>query len=188
MSNQLSNKHLLLLLVLCLSVITGYKLLQKDKDSRSFPTKVVDIDSSMVSEVLIYPKATQYQEVKLLKKGKGWKVDLGNGENAAIPNAKIEGLFQGLLSINPERLAATRRNKWKEFEVDSLGTRIKVFQGDQLVADVVLGRFSFNQQTRSATSYFRLFNDSNVYALNGFLEFTFKSKPQWLEGQYPYQF
>jgi hypothetical protein len=47
-----------------------------------------------------------------------------------------------------------------------------VFEGSKLALDLVVGRFSF-QQPRTMNTFVRLFNDKDVYEVDGFLDMTF---------------
>jgi len=50
---------------------------------------------------------------------------------------------------------------------------VKAYQDNNVLADFIVGRFNFNQQTRQALSYVRLTEEEEVYAVDGFLSMTF---------------
>jgi hypothetical protein len=133
---------------------------------------LVDIDTSKVTEILIYPKSQNHKEVKLYKEKDGWRVTLPSGSNAKVVNERISNLFAQLHAIKPKRLAARDESKWKELQVDSTGSRVKVFQGSNLTLDLIVGRFSF-QQPRTMNTFVRLYNDIDVYEVDGFLDMMF---------------
>lgn len=155
-------------------VIIGLFLFVFDggKNERTFREVLVDIDTSAVSEIFIYPKSLNHKEVKLYKNEEGWRVTLPSGGNAKVANQRISNLFEQLLEIKPKRLAARDESKWTELQVDSTGSRVKVFQGSKLSLDLVIGRFSF-QQPRTMNTFVRLYNDKDVYEVDGFLDMTF---------------
>jgi hypothetical protein len=97
---------------------------------------------------------------------------LPSGKNVKVPDQKIRDVFVQLQAIKPNRLAARDESKWNELQVDSTGTRVKVYEGSKLTLDIVLGRFAF-QQPRSMNTYVRLYNDKDVYEVDGFLDMTF---------------
>jgi hypothetical protein len=142
------------------------------KTERTFREVLVDIDSSAVTEILIYPKSQNHKEVKLYKDKDGWRVTLVSGGSAKVADQRITSLFEQLLAIKPKRLAARDESKWNELQVDSTGSRVKVFEGSKLALDLVIGRFSF-QQPRTMNTFVRLFNDKDVYEVDGFLDMTF---------------
>ncbi|MBN1300013.1 MAG: DUF4340 domain-containing protein [Melioribacteraceae bacterium] len=175
MSNKFSNKTLAIVFgVLLLAVIVIF--FSDGSDERSFRTELVDIDTSKVNRILIYPGSEQFSEINLVKDINTWKVTLANGKVASVPDSKIYKLLNTLIDIKPLRLAARGESKWTEFEVDSSGTRVQVFQGDEQVLDLVIGRFAF-QQPRTMNSYVRLFNDADVYEVEGYLSAAFNTGP-----------
>jgi len=142
-------------------------------NERSFRAELVDIDTSAVSRVVIFPKKAGVDEVDLLKENDdGWKVKLSSGKYADVPKSKMDQLFNQLMSVKPNRLAARGESSWKEFEVDSAGTRVQVFEGNDKTLDLIIGRFSF-QQPRTMNTFVRLANDADVYEVDGFLGMTF---------------
>ena len=88
------------------------------KTERTFREVLVDIDSSAVTEILIYPKSQNHKEVKLFKDKDGWRVTLVSGGSAKVADQRITSLFGQLLAIKPKRLAARDESKWNELQVD----------------------------------------------------------------------
>jgi len=142
------------------------------KSERTFRDVLVNIDTSAVTEILIYPKSQNHAEVKLYKDKDDWRVTLPSGRSAKVATQRITDLFAQLEAIKPERLAARDETKWSELQVDSTGSRVKVFEGSKLSLDLVIGRFSF-QQPRTMNTFVRLYNDKDVYEVSGFLDMTF---------------
>jgi hypothetical protein len=160
-----------------------------DKNERTFRDQLVTIDTASVTEIVIYPKAKQNGEVKIFKGEEGWKVKLKENLTASVPDEKITGLFTQLLSIKPQRLAARGKDKFESFQVDSAGTRVKVFEEDDETLDIILGRFNFQQQPQQPgvpnfgrqqpkmSTYVRLGGDNDIYEVDGFLETYFNQEP-----------
>lgn len=147
-------------------------VLFEENNERTFRGVLVDVDTSAVTEILIYPKSQNHKEVKLYKDENDWLVTLPSGISAKVAPQRITSLFDQLLAIKPKRLAARDESKWNELQVDSTGSRVKVFQGSKLALDLVIGRFSF-QQPRTMNTFVRLYNDKDVYEVDGFLDMTF---------------
>ena len=96
-------------------------------------------------------------------------VSKGNITTKANQGA-VQSILRNLALIKTKRVASKSSEKWADYEVEeSSGSRVKAYAGDKLLEDFIVGRFNFNQQTRSATSYIRRSNDDNVYAIDGFL-------------------
>jgi hypothetical protein len=172
MSLKISNKILALLFAALLVIVILFVVLDSGKNERTFREVLVDIDTSAVTEILIYPKSQNHQEVKLFQADDGWKVTLSSGKTANINDRRISDLYTQLLAILPKRLAARDEAKWNEFQVDSTGSRVKVIEGSVVTLDLVIGRFSF-QQPRTMNTFVRLYNDTDVYEVDGFLDMTF---------------
>ncbi|MDZ7624223.1 MAG: hypothetical protein U5J96_07255 [Ignavibacteriaceae bacterium] len=77
------------------------------KSERTFRDVLVNIDTSAVTEILIYPKSQSHKEVKLYKDKDEWRVTLPSGGNAKVANQRISDLFTQLEAIKPKRLSCT---------------------------------------------------------------------------------
>ena len=89
---------------------------------------------------------------------------------AEADSNSVRNLIKTFKLIKPQRIAASDKSKWKEYSTDdSLGTRVKFYTGEDLLADVIVGRFSYNNTTRSGISYLRLYNEEGIYATDGFI-------------------
>ena len=172
MFQKVNNKILGIVFVILLLIGAFIFVFDGGKTERTFREVLVDIDTSKVTEILIYPKSQNHKEVRLYKDKDEWRVNLLSGGNAKVVDQRISSLFAQLLAIVPKRLAARDESKWSELQVDSTGSRVKVFQGSTLSLDLVIGRFSF-QQPRTMNTFVRLYNDKDVYEVDGFLDMTF---------------
>jgi len=167
-----SNKTLGIVFVV-LAVITALVFLtDTGKKERTFRKELVAIDTAKVNEIIIYPKSQKGKDVKLIKETDGWKVVLDNGKKAPVAKNKVKGIFEQLLSVKPNRLVAREKEKWSAYEVDSTATRVVIMENGKKTLDLVIGRFNF-KQPRSMSTYVRLFNDNDVYEVDGFLSMSF---------------
>jgi hypothetical protein len=173
MFKKASNNLLGLVFVVLLLVVVILFFFDSGKNERTFREVLVDIDTSAVTQILIFSKANNYQPIKVFKQDDKWLVELKNGKTASVTEQKISQTLSELSSIIPKRLAARNKEKWGEFQVDSTGTRVQIFEGDEPSLDIVIGRFNYQQQLQSVSSYVRLHNDVDVYEVDGFLAFTF---------------
>ena len=172
MFNKLSIKSLGIIFTVLLLIVVVFMIYDSNHGERSFRKNLVSIDTSKVTAIYIYPKSTNHHEVKIFKNGNKWKVALNNNQSASIPGYKIQGLFSDLLSVKPEGIAASGKDNWKQYQVDTSGSRVVVFQGNDKVLNLIVGKFTF-QQPRTMISYVRVDGDDNVYISNGFLDYSF---------------
>ncbi|MEP1094131.1 MAG: DUF4340 domain-containing protein [Cyclobacteriaceae bacterium] len=162
---KLSLKNLLIIFGVLLIVFFTARLTKRDGRSKSLKSELVALDFVDVSKVEISgPKGI----VMLTKADTTWTVSLPAGEKRTRKDA-VKSTIEMLNTIKPDRLASRKKDKWRDYEVDSTGTRVKVFGGDKVLTDIVLGRFSVEGQ-RNFYSFVRLFEDENVYVANGFMK------------------
>src|SRR6187455_2652804 len=68
-------------------------------------------------------------------------------------------------------------NHPEEFELnDSLASKVRVWHGKNQVADLEVGGFRFDQNTRSAFSFIKNANKPEVYEVDGFLSMGLKAR------------
>jgi len=86
--------------------------------------------------------------------------------------------------LSPERLIARSQEKWSEYGVnDSLGTRVIMKQGKKNMVDLIVGRFDYQPSPSgyrgygnnygSGLTYVRLYDEPEVYVVQGFLAMSF---------------
>ncbi len=169
---KLSLKNLLIILGVLLVVYFAVQLTKREGRSKSLKSELVAIDTTKVTKVEISgPKG----EVTLTKNEDEWTVTLPTGEKNTKENV-VKNLLQTLNTIEPSRLASRKKETWKDYEVDSTGTRVKVYNRDKIDTDIVLGRFGVEGQ-RNFYSFVRLFEDENVYVSNGFMKMSIYESP-----------
>lgn len=157
------NKTILLLVIL-IALLGGYLLVKFTSDggrSKSYREVLVDIDTAKVTRVVI---ASPETKTTLEKEDNSWKVDGDKKATSQSVNAMLASL-QGVL---PSRLASRSEDSWKDFQVDSTGTRVTVFEGSSESLDLIVGRFGVEGQ-RSFYTYVRLEEDKDVYVANNFM-------------------
>ena len=78
MSKKFDNKILLYILGGLIAVFGIVRLYQKKYTENTLNPKIVDIDSSKVTKLLLYPTSEKRAEIKFYKVGKEWKVAKDN--------------------------------------------------------------------------------------------------------------
>ncbi len=177
MVNKLSIKILGIVFVILL-IIVAWQFINSGKSERSFRSTLVSIDTAKVTSISLYPKATGHKEVRISKEGNYWNVNIAGGKTAPVPYSKVQSLLAQLISIKPESVAGQNESQWKEFEVDTSGIRVKVYEGNDEALDITIGKFTY-QQPRSMSTYVRVSNDPDVYQVNGFLTYVFNHGPDY---------
>ncbi len=152
-----------------LAVLVGIYLLINftggKQRSKSFKSELVKIDTSAVNKIEI---EKNNEKLLIKKESNQWKVRLKSGKAVNAKASNVKSTLTSLMSIKPSRLAAKEESKWKDYQVDSAGTRLKVYEDDQLTTDIILGRFGVQGRQRYHT-FVRLADDKEVYAANDFM-------------------
>ncbi|VAW12985.1 hypothetical protein MNBD_BACTEROID01-1608 [hydrothermal vent metagenome] len=173
MFRKVSIKILLSVFVILLVMVVLVKIIDTQKGDRTFRNELVKVNAGDITSILLSPKITAGKVITLKKEGDSWKVISPEGEIFNADKNAASNLIAELNRIKPESVVATSKEKWGQFEVtDSLGTNVKLLKGDDVIADIYIGKFSFSQP-RKMTSYVRLAGDKEVYGVNGFLSMTF---------------
>lgn len=182
MLKNISSIKLIGILTALVLVYLGVEFFGGKSRSKSFKAEIVEIDTSKVSKLIIEANG---EHLELLKENNAWKVSLGNGKYADAQKGNIKNTLNSLLSVKPSRIAAKNPEKWKDYQVDSAGTRVQVFEGNKSTLDLVIGRFGFDQQAMQQAqqqqqmggrggmpqfyTYVRLENEQEVYVADNFM-------------------
>jgi len=179
MLKNISSVKLLGILGALVLVYLGFEFFGGKSRSKSFKENIVEIDTIKVTKVVIDSKG---ESLELLKEGSGWKVSIGSGKYAEALGASVKSTLNSLMTVKPSRIATKDPEKWKDYQVDSSGTRVQVYEGDKNTLDLVIGRFGFNQEAMQRQqqmggrggmnqfyTYVRLEDDKEVYVADNFM-------------------
>ena len=128
MFKNLSNLTLIGILVLLAIGYFTISYLNKSSRSGSFNADIINIDTAKVTALQI---TGGKDSVYLLKENKDWKLRLASGKIVDAEDQSVRNSLGSLLTIAPSRIATRDQEKWKEYQVDTAGTRVKVFEGDK---------------------------------------------------------
>lgn len=187
MSNNFNNKRLLYLLLVLVAILVLTVIVKIPKERATLKSKLVDLDTSAVSKIILYPRVTPGKTVEFNRvKGK-WTVQQDNIISATA-DGSVQNLLSEVLRIKPQSLASRDRSKWNEFDLsDSLATRIKFLdRKGKVLTDLMIGKFTYKQPDNpyagysgnniQLTSFVRIYNENEVYAVDGPLTFSFNLK------------
>lgn len=179
LSKVLNTKTLLILLAIAGAILVFTKL--NKKEDRTFKSELVSIDTASVSKIVVIPKIGGGEPITITRTGKEWGLESA-GKSYKSDKTTIRNVLAELSRMRTERVAAIDNSKWAEMEVtDSTGTRIQLYDGDKIISDLYLGKFSYTQtpsenpQQRQQTRMFsniRPVDDDLVYVVEGFIKMT----------------
>lgn len=171
MFKKLSTGKLLAALAVLVIIYFSLQFFGGKKRSASFRDELVAIDAEGVTQLII---SKGNDRLKILKESGSWQIELKDGKKVPAIETSVTNSLQSLSSIKPGRVAAKKEEKWKEYSVDSTGTRVEVYEGSDKTLDIVLGRLGVKGQ-RQFYSFVRLFEDNEVYTADNFMSASFST-------------
>lgn len=176
MFRKTSNLRLILVLVILALIYVAIRLLRHTGRSSSFRSELVQIDTSRVTKIAVEKKKTQFE---IFKDGTGsWKVTLPKlNKTVEATSSSVKSSLSGLLTIQPSRVVTRDPKKWADYQVDTAGTRIRVYEGSKNTLDIVIGKFGM-QGRQEFFTYVKLYDDNTVYTADNFMGITYFSDPE----------
>ena len=142
-----------------------------DKKEGNFNNIITDFKTENVDKIVITPKENNKKKLELVKNGKEWTLKTDGNEYQTDKNS-VENALTGLNEIKINSIISKNPKKWAKYEVeDDKCKRIQAFAGSKKVVDLLVGKFKFDPQTRTANSYVRLSGKDEVYSTDGFSGF-----------------
>lgn len=171
MYRKLNIKSIVLVFAVLLVIYVLIEIIGSGKNDRTFKSDLVEVVADEVNKIEIMPRVLGGGSINIIKEGGTWMVESEGTKynaNVSMPGSMVSELN----NMKTTNLVATKKEAWGKYEVtDSLGTRVKLYNGNNVVADVVIGKF--NYQPQKVSTYVRLSNDKEVYAVEGFLSMVF---------------
>ena len=183
MASKFNNKILLIVLVVLAGLFLLTRTVKHKRSSGNLKTDIVQIDSSAINSILLYPSAEKGAEIMFSRVGNKWKVTKGELTSEADKN-NIDNMFAELINLKPESVVTRNKERWGDFGVtDSLGTRVIMKDGKKTLLDLLVGKFDYQQSPSgysgyggnygTGKTYIRLKEENDVYVVKGFLAMSF---------------
>jgi hypothetical protein len=154
-------------------------------NDRSFRDKVLSFDAATITEIMINDPKSKEGAVDLRLAGDKWIVNNGGQDYTADSNV-VKNILKQLSDLPTKRYAGKGRDAWVKYELtDSAASLVTLKSSEKTLAEIFIGKFSYNmpkeqqqqaqfrQQRGDMTTYVRLANEKEVYAVDGFLKMSF---------------
>lgn len=183
MMNAKGIKILTGILAFLIAITIIFTIKDKKKAPGNFQSDIVDIRASEINRIELDPGQGE-ESFEIVKDDKNqWEVISDSDKFLAQNNLVDNFLFQ-LTKLKAKQVVARSSQKWEEYHVnDSLASEVKLYKGNEILADLIIGRMTFTrsrnpyQQYPDALTYIRLANDEKVYLVEGMLKMTVNQKP-----------
>jgi len=168
---QLNNK----VLATIFFVLLGIWIIRKTSCKpiqRSFRNHITTIDTSIIDRILLWPNGINGEKIEL-KKENGWRVSDGS-RTVIADGSRVNSILGQLVNIPVKQLISKNPERQKDYEVDEeSGKIVEIYSSEKLIDKIIVGRFNFNQQTRSGISYARKDGEDDIYSVDGFMSMSF---------------
>lgn len=160
-----STVKLIVLLGLLVGVYMMVNIFTDKSRSKSFREELVKINSDEVSRIKI---TSSDGNVEVFKQDTTWKVKINDARSVDARESAVTGFLSSLETIRPGAITTKKKEKWGDYQVDSTGTLVEVFEGDDKTLDIVIGRFTMSGRN-SYSTFVRLSEDNEVYTADNFM-------------------
>jgi len=186
MFKKLNSKVLIIILIVLGGIY--YISTLTDNNDRSFRNVIVAIDTAQVTEIAINSTKDNLNIILSKTGNSDWEV-ASAGNKYPADKSIVQNILAQFSEMKPKRIAATSKFKWADFEVsDSTGTNVILKDGNEELTNIYIGKFSYTQPPQGAqqqqmqqqqrgimTSFVRLADDDDVYAVEGFLKMSYQN-------------
>src|SRR5678815_4298141 len=171
----MNNRKLLVVFGICLLLFLGAKWLSSTRAS-SFDDTFITVDSAKVDRLKFIPPGNHPDVFELKKSADGW-IAIKGDMSVPASGQTIPSILSELSRLKAKRIVTKEPGHYNEYEItDSLASQVEVWEGNKMVADLEVGGFRFDQQTRTAFSYIKSAKKPEVYEVDGFLSMGLKAK------------
>ena len=160
-----TNRNLLGILVILAILYAGSYWLKNGSSCSTALTKdLVSIDTAQITNIMIEKPGDQ---IELDRQNRGWLMTTEDGVVVPALNDRVYNMLSSLMHLSPSSIVTRDADKWRDYQVDSTGVRVKIFEKENKTLDLIIGRGSMQGQTTFMT-YVRPFNEDNVYVIENF--------------------
>lgn len=163
----MKNKYLLIVFIVLLAIYAGISLFGDKKES-SFDDKIADFETESVDLIKIHPKDKNKEDFSLAKKDNNWTIQT-NDNTYMADKSIVENALNSLKKMKIKNIITKNPDKFGKYELEDDNCKeIQVFSNSKKLIDLLIGKFKYDQQTRTASSYVRPAGKNEVYSTDGF--------------------
>lgn len=179
MSGKFNNRLLLLVLIALATIFVITRFTKVKNANQTLKTELVQMDTSQVSTIRLYPSSEKGTELLFNRNGSSWSVT--RGEIEAIANVtSVKRILGELQNLKARQLVTRSIQDQAQYQVgDSLGSRIVIMEGKKTSVDLIVGRFQYEppqggydmygQNRGTGKTYVRLNGEDEIYSVEGYL-------------------
>jgi len=179
MSRKNTNRTLVIVFVILLVAVAANFIIRNIKGERTFRDDIIEYKAEDISKILIQTQGSE-SKTELYREDTVWKLRAGD-RNYAADQELARGIAEELAFITPDRLVANKKDLWGDYDVtDTSGIKLTIYGPRKEKTGLIIGRFSYNQNTRKPSTFLRLEGENEVFAVEGYLGMTFNREADGL--------
>jgi len=180
----------ILIIILAVLMIVYVIVRYSGSDDRTFRDKILSFDAAAITHILVKDPKSMQEPVDLRLESGKWIVKAGGRDYVADTNV-VNNILKQLGDMPTKRYAGKGNEAIAKYELaDTSATLVTLKASEKTVAEIFIGKFSYNmpkdqqqqvqsrQQRGEMTSYVRLPDEKDVYAVDGYLKMTFSGKAE----------
>ncbi|MDK2841731.1 MAG: hypothetical protein PWQ17_1236 [Anaerophaga sp.] len=187
MLSKMNIRTLSIVFFVLLVVFTIHKITEP-KRVGNLPENLVSFVPEECDKIVISQRGNDDPAIVMSKEANGkWIVKSENSEKEFMADSStIKRTLKTMSQLKPMRMATQSRDRWEQFEVtDSAGMEVAFYNDDNVLADLIIGRFTYIQSPMAAqmrqrnpymrqnpgtmSTYIRRKGEDEVFAVEGFL-------------------
>jgi hypothetical protein len=179
---------IVLAIILLVLIAVYFAVKYFDSSDRSFRDTVLVLDPGEINGFVI-KDVNSDETVRINKEGDRWMVVKEDGKYPADSNA-VKNIMNQLGNLKTKRYAGKGEKAWDKYELtDTTALIVEFLSGGNIESQLYIGKFSYTmpdeaqqqqqmmmgrqQPQGEMTTYVRLGDESEVYAVDGFLRMNF---------------
>ena len=166
---------ILVILIVFTIVIT---VSDNKKEKGNFRSILTDINTSDITGIEIISSEVDGKFSIMRNEKDQWEI-MKNNERFTAQQDLVSNFLYNFSNISVKQVVANSSQRWELYHVnDSLGTRVTLYKGSEVLSDLIIGRIAFSQsrnpsqQYPDAVSYLRPADEVSVYSVDGMLAMT----------------
>lgn len=168
-----NNKILFIVLIVLAGGFVLTRVFRTPALERNIHETLLTLDTSEVNAIHVAPAIQEKMQIRLIRSGNDWQVQMDE-RNAHSEKSVVQNVLGSLASIHADRVLTRKKEKWNSYHVDTTGTHVKVFVGEDEVKEFWLGKME------GGKTCIRIEGESDVYAIEEMLEGKFnKTFNEW---------
>ncbi len=175
---MLSNKNTRILLIVLGALLALYFVTDLTQNGESnYKTQLQAFDTASVNRIELVPPSPS-EKIEISKQDGRWMV-MENGNSYSADNSAVNRMLIGLNGTRVKSVVASTPDAWEKYRTtDSLGTRIRLMDGEKVLSDILIGKYDYvqpgnqnpspyNRRQIDIVGHVKLAGDDAVYAIDG---------------------